>query len=214
MAGFELPRGYRWDKGSRWFRMQETNDAGKFALILATCFVFILMGVLFESFILPLAVIVVVPFAFFGVAWTLFLTGTPFDMMSMIGVVILVGVVVNNAIVLVDMINRLRGEGMERIEAIIQAGRHRLRPILMTTFTTACGLIPMAFGDARMMEMSYSPLGRTMMGGLLAATFLTLLVVPIAYTLLDDFRTLLMRVFASVFHRAPASPAGGAAVGD
>ncbi len=199
MAGMSFPRGYRWDKGSRFFQMRENTQAGVFALLMAVSFVFFLMGILFESFILPLAVIIAVPFAFLGVSWTLFLTKTPFDMMSTIGLVILVGVVVNNAIVLIDLVNRLRAEGKPRTEAILLAARHRFRPILMTSFTTACGLIPMALGDSRMMDMSYTPLGRTMLGGLLTATFMTLIVVPVFYTCLDDFRMFLMRVTASAF---------------
>ncbi|BET66561.1 efflux RND transporter permease subunit [Opitutales bacterium ASA1] len=209
LADLSLPRGYSWDKGSRFFQMQQNTATGTFALVLAVCFVFFLMGILFESFVLPLAVIISVPFAFLGVGWTLYLTKTPFDMMSTIGVVILVGVVVNNAIVLIDRVNRLRDEGMERTAAVLQAARHRFRPILMTTFTTACGLIPMALGDARMMDMSYTPLGRTMMGGLLTATFMTLVVVPLFYTFLDDFRGFAMRVASSAL--APKQPASDSA---
>jgi hydrophobic/amphiphilic exporter-1 (mainly G- bacteria), HAE1 family len=208
MAGLELPRGYRWDKGARFNRMQESDDAQTFAMLMAVSFVFFLMGVLFESFLLPLAVIISIPFAFLGVYWTLFLTGTPFDIMAGIGVVILVGVVVNNAIVLVDLVNRLRAEGHDRFESLVEAARHRFRPILMTTLTTACGLIPMALGDSKLIDMSYAPLGRAMMGGLLCATVLTLVVVPLFYTFLDDLRGVLMCATASVFHRGPATMNG------
>ncbi|MBE2214563.1 MAG: efflux RND transporter permease subunit, partial [Opitutaceae bacterium] len=199
MAGLEMPRGYRWDKGSRFRNMQESDDAQMFAMLMAVSFVFFLMGVLFESFLLPLAVIIAIPFAFLGVYWTLFITGTPFDIMAGIGVVILVGVVVNNAIVLVDLVNRLRAEGHDRFESLVEAARHRFRPILMTTLTTACGLIPMALGDSKLIDMSYTPLGRAMMGGLLCSTVLTLVVVPLFYTFLDDLRGLLMRATASIF---------------
>jgi len=197
MAGFELPRGYRWDKGEGFRRMRESEQDQAFAVLMAVTFVFLLMGILFESFVLPMAVIVAVPFAFLGVFWTLFLTGTPLDQMSGIGVVILIGVVVNNAIVLVDLINRLREGGMPRREAIRQAAAHRFRPIMMTSFTTACGLIPMALGESKIMGFAYAPLGRTMMGGLLAATFLTLIIVPLTYTLLDDLRRLAARTAAT-----------------
>lgn len=112
---------------------------------------------------------------------------------------ILVGVVVNNAIVLVDLTNRLRLEGRERFAALMEAGQHRFRPILMTTFTTIFGLIPMALGDSRMMDMPYAPLGRTMIGGLLASTVLTLMIVPLCYTLLDDLRLHTSRIMQSVF---------------
>ena len=122
-------------------------------------------------------------------------------MMAMIGMVILIGVVVNNAIVLVDLTNRLREEGVERMKALLQAGQHRLRPILMTTCTTVCGLIPMALGNSQMIGMPYSPMGRAMIGGLIASTVLTLLVVPLFYILLDDLRTYASAVARSAFSR-------------
>ena len=197
MKGFEMPRGYRWDKGARYVRLEETDQSQRFALILSVTFVFLLMGVLFESFVLPLSVIVSIPFSFLGVYWFLYLTGTPFDIMSGIGTVILIGVVVNNAIVLIDLANRLRAEGMDRLGALVEAGKHRFRPILMTTFTTICGLIPMAVGNSKMIGMPYAPLGRTMMGGLLASTFLTLVIVPLFYTFLDDLRLFVRGVLAS-----------------
>ena len=156
--------------------------------------------VLFESFVLPLSVIVSIPFSFLGVYWFLYLTDTPFEIMSMIGSVILIGVVVNNAIVLIDLANRLRAEGKSRYDALVEAGTHRFRPILMTTFTTAFGLIPMAAGNSKMMAgIGYAPLGRTMMGGLLASMVLTLVLVPLFYTFFDDFRNAIQRIMASAF---------------
>ena len=208
MAGFEMPRGYRWDKGLRWVRLQESNEAQKFAVILSITFVFLLMGVLFESFILPLAVIIAVPFSFLGVYWALYITGTEMNMMSMIGMVILIGVVVNNAIVLVDLTNRLREEGVARTDALIRAGQQRLRPILMTTCTTICGLIPMALGNSTMIGMPYSPMGRAMIGGLIASTVLTLVVVPLFYLLLDDLRDHAGNVARSAFARLPSGSPG------
>ena len=201
MEGFEMPRGYRWDKGARYVRLEEVDRSRQFALIMAVTFVFLLMGVLFESFLLPLSVIVSIPFSFLGVYWALYLTSTPQDTMSAIGSVILIGVVVNNAIVLIDLANRLRNEGMDRFEALVEAGRHRFRPILMTTFTTICGLIPMAVGNAKMEGINYAPLGRTMMGGLLASMVLTLLVVPLFYTFFDDLRHWARRIAAAAFRR-------------
>ena len=202
MAGFEMPRGYRWDKGARYERIQRQDETQKLALVLSVTFVFLLMGVLFESFVLPLSVIVAIPFSFLGVYWTLYLTGTTSDILSGIGSVILVGVVVNNAIVLIDLANRLRAEGMERFEALVEAGRHRFRPILMTTFTTIFGLLPMAVGNAKMIGMPYAPLGRTMMGGLLASTVLTLVIVPLCYTYFDDLRVLFRTLLAAALTRA------------
>lgn len=194
MKGFEMPRGYSWDKGARYERMEEADESQRFAIILATTCVFLLMGMLFESLMLPLSVIIAVPFAFLGVYWTLYLTGSPMDMLSQIGMVLLIGVVVNNAIVMVDLTNRLRAEGMDRHEALIEAGRHRFRPILMTTFTTVCGLIPMAVGNAKVFGWQYAPLGRTIIGGMLVSMVLTLIIVPLFYTLFDDLRLLIRRV--------------------
>ena len=202
MQGFEMPRGYHWDKGERFARMEEDDQSQRFAIIVSVTFVFLLMGLLFESFLLPLSVIVAVPFAFLGVYWTLYLTGTTYEVMARIGTVILIGVVVNNAIVLVDLTNRLRRQGMSRHQALIEAARHRFRPILMTTFTTVCGLIPMAVGNAKVVGMPYSPLGRTLMGGLLASMVLTLVIVPLCYTFFDDLREW-MRLSSG---RSPASP--------
>ena len=215
MADFEMPRGYRWDKGREFREAGEQEKAMLFAGALAITFVFLLMGLLFESFVLPLAVIIAVPFAYLGVVWTLYLTETPLDMMARIGIVILVGVVVNNAIVLVDMANRLRAEGMDRFSALIDAGRHRFRPIMMTTLTTVCGLIPMALGTSKAVGLPYAPLGRTMIGGLLAATLLTLVIVPLFYALLDDLREFVGRIWSSIFTRpAPPPPTvSGAAAG-
>ena len=214
MEGFEMPRGYRWDKGSYYGSQGQEEKAMQFALALAIVFVFLLMGLLFESFVLPLAVIVAVPFSMLGVYWTLSLTSTPMDTMATIGIVILVGVVVNNAIVLVDMANRLRAEGHQRFEALMEAGRHRFRPIMMTTLTTVCGLIPMAIGNSKISGMPYAPLGRTMIGGLLMSTVLTLVVVPLFYTLLDDLREYVPKVLGSAWRKGdPAKGTGATPVG-
>jgi HAE1 family hydrophobic/amphiphilic exporter-1 len=199
MAGFGMPRGYSWNKGEQFRTMREDDQTLGFATTMAITFVFLLMGVLFESFILPFSVLISIPFAFLGVYWFLFITGTPMNMMAMVGMIILIGVVVNNAIVLVDMVNRLRKQGMARREAILEAGSNRFRPILMTTFTTIFGLLPMAVGNSNLMGQPYSPLGRTMMGGLISSTVLTLLLVPLLYTCLDDLTQMIKRLVTSAF---------------
>ena len=199
MENFEMPHGYRWDKGVRYVRLEETDRSRRFALIMAGTLVFLLMGVLFESIVLPLSVMVTVPFALLGVYWALYLTSTPFEFLSQIGTVILIGMVVNNAIVLIDLANRLRIDGMSCRDALIEAGRHRFRPILMTTFTTICGLIPMTVGSVEAIGTGYAPLGRAMMGGLLASALLTLVVVPMCYSLLEDLRGWVKKFAASAF---------------
>jgi HAE1 family hydrophobic/amphiphilic exporter-1 len=188
LEGLELPRGYTWDKGESYRELQEEDSTMFFAGLMAITCVFLLMGVLFESFILPFSVLLSIPFALWGVYWTLYLTDTPMNIMAMIGIIVLIGVVVNNAIVLVDMVNRLRADGKTREQAIFEAGANRFRPIMMTTLTTVFGLLPMALGNSNMFGMPYYPMGRAMMGGLVSSTLLTLLVVPLFYTFFDDLR--------------------------
>jgi HAE1 family hydrophobic/amphiphilic exporter-1 len=196
MEGFEMPYGYSWSKGRRFRDMQQSSSSQMFAIILAITFVFLLMGFLFESFVLPLSVIIAVPFSFFGAFWLLYLTSTPIDMMSRIGFIILIGIVVNNAIVLIDLVNRLRKQGYTRYEAIMEAGRKRFRPILMTAFTTIGGLLPMAVGNAAMIGIPYAPMGRTIIGGLLTSTILSLIAVPWAYIMFDDLRNYFAKITA------------------
>ena len=203
LKGMNLPRGYEWTPGRRLAEMEDQDAQRVFALAMSVAFVFLLMGMLFESAWLPMSVLLSIPFAFLGVYWMLFLTGTPFDVMSGIGLVILVGIVVNNAIVLVDRVQQNRAAGMERREAILDAGRERFRPIVMTALTTIVGLLPMALGDAEVVGTPYYPLGRAVIGGLVTSTLLSLLVVPLFYTLFDDLRGVLM----SWFRGAPAPAA-------
>jgi len=202
MEGFELPRGYEWNKGERYTQYSRESQAMKFAIMMAITFVFLLMGILFESVILPFAVILSIPFSFLGVYWSLYVTNTTMDFMSQVGSIVLIGVVVNNAIVLVDMINRLRTSGLDRREAILEAGYNRFRPILMTTCKTVFGLLPMAIGSSTMMGMPYAPLGITMVGGLLVSTLLTLFVIPLFYIVLDDMRLFLKRMARAAFRRS------------
>lgn len=202
MEGFQMPYGYAWSKGDHFVRMQESNESVVFAMYLSITFVFLLMGFLFESFVLPLSVIIAIPFSFLGAFWIMYLTGTPIDLMSQIGFVILVGVVVNNAIVLIDLINRLRNEGMNRYDAIMEAGKQRFRPILMTAFTTIGGLLPMAIGNAAMIGIPYAPMGRTIIGGLLTSTLLSLIAVPWAYTLFDDMRGYFKKLTALYIYKS------------
>lgn len=196
------PRGYGLELGDRFTDLESSRREQNFAILLAVTFVFLLMGVLFESFVLPFSIVLSIPFAFTGVYWLLWLTGTSLDLMAGVGLIILIGIVVNNAIVLVDLASELRRQGMGRDEALVEAGRHRLRPILMTAMTTIFGLVPMAIGDASLVGIPYAPLGVAVIGGLVASTALTLFVVPLVYSLLDDgagyVRYGLTRAFATV----------------
>ena len=205
MSGFTMPRGYTWNKGETYSKFREKEDTMNVAIAMAVTCVFLLMGVLFESFVLPFSVLLSIPFAFLGVYWVNYLTDTVMGDMAQMGIILLIGVVVNNAIVLVDMVNRMRDEGMDRHEAIMEAGYNRFRPILMTTFTTVFGLLPMALGTSAIMRTPYAPLGITMVGGLLASTLLTLFVVPLFYTFLDDLGIFVRNVTRAAFKGQPDS---------
>lgn len=186
LQGMTLPEGYSWTEGDRRQKMEEDASALLLALVLSAAFVFLIMGALFESFLLPFAVLTTVPMAGLGATWGLYLTGTSLDTMASVGLILLVGVVVNNGIVLLDLVTQLRAQGYSRDEALAHAGAIRLRPILMTALTTIFGLLPMAFGDAGLIGIPYAPLGRVVVFGLGTSTFLTLIFVPFLYTLLDD----------------------------
>jgi len=188
LGDMAFPRGYGWEKGAQFRQQDLEDDAMLLALLLSVIFVFLLIGILFESFALPLSIVTTIPMAGLGAVWMLYATGTDLDFMAFVGLVILVGVIVNNGIVLVDLITQLEAEGHDRTEAIVMAGQRRLRPILMTAFTTIFGLLPMAFGSSSFIGIPYAPLGRTVIGGLIAGTLLTLLFVPFLYAALDDAR--------------------------
>ena len=164
--------------------MQDSFRSMQFALALAIFLVYLVMASQFESLIHPFVILFTIPLALVGAVLALLLTGTTVNVVAFIGVIMLAGIVVNNAIVLVDLINQLRAQGMERISAIMEAGRARLRPILMTTLTTTLGLTPMAIGFGEGAELR-TPMAITVIGGLLVSTLLTLVVIPVVYSLLD-----------------------------
>ncbi len=166
------------------------------------------MGVLFESFALPLTIICTVPFAFAGSQLLLKLYGLPANLFAYIGIVIIIGVVVNNGIVLVDLINRQRRKGMERLQAISLSGYYRFRPILMTAGTTIFSLIPMAFGNVNLVGMPYNPLGIAMIGGLALNSLLTLLLVPVFYTIFDDMKKVWYLMVGTLFGKRQLAAAG------
>lgn len=199
MKDFKYPTGYYYEQGRDSRRYEEQNTDLINALILSVVMVFIIMGILFESFVLPLSILVAIPAAFVGSFWLLFITGTTFEIMAGIGLIILIGVVVNNGIVLIDLVNQYRKTGMNREQAIIVAGMHRFRPIMMTALTTIFGLIPMAIGNASLIGTPYSPMGVTMIGGLVSSTFLTLFAVPIFYTYFDDMRVFFKKLVDRFF---------------
>jgi HAE1 family hydrophobic/amphiphilic exporter-1 len=164
--------------------MQESFQSMQFALALAIFLVYLVMASQFESLIHPFVILFTIPLALVGAVLALFVTGTTINIVALIGVIMLAGIVVNNAIVLVDLINQLQTQGKNRLDAIMEAGRARLRPILMTSLTTALGLLPMAVGFGEGAEVR-APMAITVIGGLLVSTFLTLVVIPVVYSLMD-----------------------------
>jgi HAE1 family hydrophobic/amphiphilic exporter-1 len=164
--------------------MQDSFRSMQFALVLAIFLVYLVMASQFESLIHPFVILFTIPLALVGAVLALLLTGTTVNVVAFIGVIMLAGIVVNNAIVLVDLINQLQAQGVEKMAAIMEAGSARLRPILMTTLTTTLGLMPMAIGFGEGSEVR-TPMAITVIGGLLVSTLLTLVVIPVVYSLLD-----------------------------
>ena len=164
--------------------MQTSLQSLIFALCLAVFLVYIVMASQFESFVHPFVIIFTIPLALIGVLVILFVTGISFSVVVFLGLIMLAGIVVNNAIVFVDYINHLRAGGLSRTDAIVQAGSVRLRPILMTTATTVLGLLPMALGLGEGSEIR-TPMAITVVAGLISSTALTLIVIPTVYSLLD-----------------------------
>ncbi len=156
------------------------------ALILAVVFVYLILAAQFESFVDPLAIMFSLPLSIVGMAGMLFLTRDTVNIMSLIGLIMLMGLVTKNAILLVDFTKTLRARGIDRREALVTAGRTRLRPILMTTLAMIFGMLPLALALGQGAEMR-APMARAVIGGLITSTLLTLLVVPVVYTFLDDF---------------------------
>lgn len=180
-----LPEDYRYEFVGENREMQESFTELALALVLSILLVYMIIAAQFESLLMPLAVMFSVPFSLIGVILALLLADKSLNVLSFIGIIMLVGIVVNNSIVLIDYINKLRQKGMERKEAIILGGKTRLRPILMTMFTTVLALVPMALGVGEGAELR-APMAITIIGGLTSSTFLSLIIVPIFYTFLDD----------------------------
>ncbi len=194
MADVELPDGYHWKQEGG---LEEFNDGLKDiqrALTLSIALVFLLMGLLFDSLILPFSVLITIPFAFVGFQWAFKLSGVPIDLLAWVGMIVLAGVVVNNGIVLVDRIIQLEKRGTPMREAILGGVRDRMRPVLMTALTTICGLLPIAVSEAQSGGFSFQGLAIGVSGGLALATLFTLWTVPLLYSVLHDLGDWLARV--------------------
>jgi len=188
IAGVPMPRGVNVRVAGQSDEMQRAFGSLVLALALAVFLVYLVMASQFESLLHPFVILLSIPLALTGAVFALWLTGTTLSVVVFIGVIMLAGIVVNNAIVLVTRINQLRDQGMPREAAIFEAGKARLRPIVMTTLTTALGLLPLALGLGEGSEMR-APMAIAVIGGLLLSTALTLVVIPVVYSLLDRRRT-------------------------
>ncbi len=188
MQNLNMPADFGFEITGQNKEMEVSLNSLQLALLLAIFMVYIVMASQFESFIHPFVILFTVPFGLIGVILALWVIGIPLNIMVFLGLIMLAGIVVNNAIVLVDYINQLRQKGLPKYEAIKQAGQARLRPILMTTMTTVLGLFPMALGIGEGSEIR-TPMAITVIAGLISATLLTLVVVPTVYAIFERKET-------------------------
>jgi hydrophobe/amphiphile efflux-1 (HAE1) family protein len=194
MKTIELPPGYRFDVGGQAQAMQESGAAAAAALGIAVIFIYLILASQFGSFLQPIAIMVSLPLSLIGVFVALLITGSTLNVFSVIGFIMLMGLVTKNAILLVDFTNQAQRQGMSQHDAILSAGQVRLRPILMTSLAMIFGMLPMAIGAGEGGEFQ-APMGRAVMGGIITSTLLTLVVVPVAYTYLDTWGKRALRFF-------------------
>ncbi len=194
MSQLNFPPDYKWEMGGQYRHYGKEEKELNFGLILAIIIIYLIMASLFESFVYPFTIMLSIPFAFTGVTFMFHFMDIPLNDFAQIGMILLVGIVVNNAIVLIDYINKQRSNGMERDDAILKGLKDRVRPILMTSITTILGLMPMVlplllpqfFGKLEGRERLWAPLGLVIVSGLTASTLLTLIILPTFYSLIDD----------------------------
>jgi hydrophobic/amphiphilic exporter-1 (mainly G- bacteria), HAE1 family len=208
-----LPPGYRFDVGGQAKDMRESFQAALAALGLAVIFIYLILASQFASFTQPFAIMASLPFSLIGVFLALLLTGTTLNLFSIIGLVMLMGLVTKNAILLVDFANRARRAGASLHDALLQAGQVRLRPILMTTAAMIGGMFPLALGLGEGGE-TQAPMGRAIIGGVVTSTLLTLVVVPVLYTYLDALAERRKAKRAARATRRAAHPGGASAQAD
>ncbi|MEW5945149.1 MAG: efflux RND transporter permease subunit [bacterium] len=187
LSDVTAPEGYSIEFGGQYEQMQDVFASLTFALLLAVFLVYMVMAAQFESLLHPFVIMFTVPLAFIGVIPGLFITGIPLSLMSFLGIIMLVGVVVNNGIVMVDFINQLKRGGMERTAAVVVGASVRFRPVIMTALTTIFGMLPLALGLGGEGAEMRQPMGVAFISGMVTATALTLVVVPVVYSLLDPF---------------------------
>ena len=193
MLGFTVPEGYSWDFGQWGHDRDEALGTMFRGVLLSLVAVILLMAALFESFTQPFAILITLMLAFFGAFWSLWLGGYDLNPIAFMGIVILIGIVVNNGIVLVDHVNSLRVSGVERRQALIEGCGDRLRPVVMTAITTIFGLIPLVVARATVAGAYIDSIAVVVIGGLATSTIFTLLALPVWYTALEDIGAAVLR---------------------
>ncbi len=199
LADFQFPPGYSWGRGTAWKQKEEVGNEMLINLGLCLLLVYAVMASLFESYLQPLGILLTCLLGCFGAPWALWLTETTLDTTAIVGFFILIGVVVNNGIMLVDRVTQLRAQGMGREEALRTAGEDRLRPILMTMSTTVLGLLPMLVHHPTLAGVYYHAIAIVIAGGLLTSTVMTLVFLPASYTLLEGFSRSAQRAWGHAF---------------
>jgi HAE1 family hydrophobic/amphiphilic exporter-1 len=201
----EFPPGYGWTFSQSFLDNDEAGVQMMFNTLIALLMVFVVMAALFESMLFPAAIMSGVLFSALGVFWLFALTGTTFSIMASIGILVLMGVVVNNGIVMVEHINNLRRGGMSRTDSLVEGAKERLRPILMTMGTTILGMLPLCYASTQVGGGGppYFPMARAIVGGLVFSTIVSLLFLPTIYAMLDDMREGSRNWLRAVAARAP-----------
>ena len=205
LGGMSLPPGYHWSFDGIFRQNDEAGAQMLFNTIIALLMIYVVMAAVFESLLFPAAIMSSIVFSIFGVFWLFWITGTVFTIMASIGILVLMGVVVNNGIVMVEHINTLRRKGMDRTTALVQGSRDRLRPILMTMGTAILGMVPIALSTTQMAGSGppYYPMARAIAGGLAFSTLVSLLFLPTIYAILDDLSLAVSRRIAQARRKAP-----------
>ncbi len=206
LSDLDMPAGFSIVYSGEYEEQQRAQRDFMISIIMALVLIYMVMAAQFERFLDPLIVMFAVPVAIVGIVPTMLLTGTTFNMQSTMGVIMLVGIVVNNAIVLVDYINLMRRDrNLGVLEAVVQSGKLRLRPILMTTFTTILALLPLSFGWGAGGEIQAS-LARVVIGGLTASTLITLILIPVVYITSNQIKEYILVKKEEFFSSADAVP--------
>ncbi|HSM11023.1 MAG TPA: efflux RND transporter permease subunit [Lysobacter sp.] len=214
LGAVAFPAGYTYSfDGSAFENDDQAMKQMLFNLVLALVMIYVVMAAVFESLLFPSAIMSSVVFSVFGVFWLFWITGTSFTIMAFIGILVLMGVVVNNGIVMVEHINNLRRRGMCRTDALVEGSRERLRPILMTMGTAILAMVPISLSDTVVLGgLEYSPMARAVAGGLAFSTVVSLMFLPTIYAILDDMRHGTARIVRRARGQAPLPGAAVAAI--